>query len=242
MKRFIFIAILTLISSVAIFSQDKPVCPTVKITAPETVINGGDVMKFSVLIIGKIETSEPQYKWKVSAGEIVSGQETPAIIVATTPDMAGVNVTATVEIKGLPAGCENKFFEVSGIASPIDIDCFCDYYPKSVFEEMAILDSIFIDLRTNNDLIAVFNLFFEKNASSKHFDKRIQRMINYFPSEFSALKDKIIFVKAEGEPNSFRVPIYVKGHEVIDCDDCEVVRDLDVYLRKAPKKNTKRYK
>lgn len=243
MKRLISTTIFTLICSISVFSQNRSVCPTVKMTSPNTITKAGDVMTFAASIIGEIENSELEYKWNVSIGEIVSGQEKPVITVMTTLDMAGGNVTATVEINGLPAGCENKFSEIGGIAHILNnLDCFCDFSPKSVFEEMAILDNILIQLRNNTDLIAIFYLFFEKNPSSKQLDKRIRKMINYFPTKFSAVKDKIIFVKAKGEPNSFRVPIYIKGHEKIDCDDCEIVRDLNVYLKKVPKKNTKRNK
>ena len=107
---------------------------------------------------------------------------------------------------------------------------------------MAILDNILIQLKNDSETVAVFYLFFEKNASSKQLYIRMRKMINYFPSQFSAVKDQIVFVKATGDQNSFRVPIYTKGHEEIDCDNCEIIRNLDVYLKKVPKKNTKRNK
>jgi hypothetical protein len=42
--------------------------------------------------------SDMTYNWTVSAGEIVEGQGTPKIKVKTTREMAGGNLTASVEI------------------------------------------------------------------------------------------------------------------------------------------------
>ena len=78
-------------------------CATVDVSGPAGITNPGDTMTFTASVTPG--TYEPTYNWTVSAGTIVSGQGTPSITVQTTREMAGGNVTATVDIGGAPADC-----------------------------------------------------------------------------------------------------------------------------------------
>ena len=65
-----------------------------------------------------VSDSEPGklgYEWSVSSGAIESGQGTAAIKVRTTEDMAQSNVTATVKITGIAAGCADAASETAGV-------------------------------------------------------------------------------------------------------------------------------
>jgi hypothetical protein len=69
------------------------------------------------------------YNWSVSAGTIESGQGTPSITVRTTPELAGGNVTATVNIGGTdPAcNCTTSASETAGVTAPpqpTEVDTF----------------------------------------------------------------------------------------------------------------------
>ncbi len=101
-------------------------CPSLSVSGPSSVTQAGGTMTFTANASGGSQTGGITYDWTVSQGEIVSGQGTPVITVQTTPDMAGGNVTATVNIGGdLCANCEKSRSEVAGIAqtgklTPVD--------------------------------------------------------------------------------------------------------------------------
>lgn len=80
------------------------VCPTLEINTPTSPTKVGETMTFTANVSGGSQ-SEITYNWKVSAGEIIEGQETPVIRVATNSKMAGKIVKATVEIKGVCEEC-----------------------------------------------------------------------------------------------------------------------------------------
>ena len=71
-------------------------CPTLTVSGPSGITNPGDTMTF----VANGGGPDVTYTWTVSAGTIESGQGTSSITVRTNRDMAGGNVTATVEISG----------------------------------------------------------------------------------------------------------------------------------------------
>jgi len=77
-------------------------CPTLSVTGPGGTTNPGETMTFTANLSGAADNT---YNWSVSAGTIESGQGTRSITVRTTNDMAGSNVTATVDIGGLDPNC-----------------------------------------------------------------------------------------------------------------------------------------
>jgi len=79
-------------------------CPTITVTGPSEDTTPGESMTFTANISGGSQESVT-YLWTVSAGKIASGQGTPSITVSTTSEMAGTNVTATVQIGGLDERC-----------------------------------------------------------------------------------------------------------------------------------------
>ncbi|MEQ1604755.1 MAG: hypothetical protein ABL999_07785 [Pyrinomonadaceae bacterium] len=78
-------------------------CPSLSISGPAGTTNPGDTMTFTATSSGDVT-----YNWTVSAGTIESGQGTPSITVRTTKEMGGSNLTATVNIGGLPASCAGQ--------------------------------------------------------------------------------------------------------------------------------------
>jgi hypothetical protein len=93
--------------TVAIFSllfTKAQNCPGVSVTPYSFEIAAGDTLVFIAGTTGvEINVS---YNWTISAGTIISGQGTAKIMV-NTDGLGGQYVTATVELKGLPAKCTN---------------------------------------------------------------------------------------------------------------------------------------
>jgi hypothetical protein len=81
-------------------------CPTLIMTCPSEVDEGQQVT-FSVSISGADLKMNLTYKWTVSAGTIIKDQGTPTIEV-DTKGLGGNVATATVEVGGLPLGCDKE--------------------------------------------------------------------------------------------------------------------------------------
>jgi len=123
-------------------------CPTVSISGPTGVTAPGDTMTFVVSVSGQDVT----YNWTVSNGQIQSGQGTSSIVVSTTREMAGSNVTATVELGGLQSGCgcTTTYNETAPVASPpgiIDVEDISG--PLNADAIKARIDAWYIQLNNN---------------------------------------------------------------------------------------------
>ena len=79
------------------------VCPTVNVTCPSDVSEGGSITFTANFTPGTPQVT-PTYNWTVSAGTITSGQGTSAITV-DTKGLGGQTVTATVELGGVDPTC-----------------------------------------------------------------------------------------------------------------------------------------
>jgi hypothetical protein len=81
----------------------RPVCPNVSIYCPD-VQQAGTPVTFTASVSGGTPGITPVYNWKVSAGQILSGQGSPTITVDTA-GLAGQPITATVEVEGYNLEC-----------------------------------------------------------------------------------------------------------------------------------------
>lgn len=92
-------------------------CWTISVTPPSGITQPGDSMSFTANVTGGSATGIT-YNWSVTSGTITSGQGTPSITVATTPEMANTTVTATVDVggTGVCPECPRQASETGGIA------------------------------------------------------------------------------------------------------------------------------
>lgn len=103
-------------------------CPNLSVTGPAGVTTPGETMTFTANLSGG-DQNNITYNWSVSAGTIESGQGTPSITVRTSEDLAGGNVTATVNIGGTDPNCpcQTTASEVGAVAprpQPQEVDTF----------------------------------------------------------------------------------------------------------------------
>ena len=91
------------------------------------------------------------YNWTVSAGTIESGQGTPSITVATTGEMAGSNVTATVNIGGQDdAAIVRRKLRKPAASLRTPQAVLVDEFGKQTHDEIrARLDTFFAELPNN---------------------------------------------------------------------------------------------
>src|SRR5258707_1356609 len=131
MRRIIFLTIISLSLSVASFAQGKEDArrPSISIEGPAGIVLPGDIATFTAEL-SKGAPSNTTYSWTVSAGEIVSGQNTLTLQVRL-PNNAKFegNLTATLEIRGLGKGCPETISETLASSNDRFVPIFVDEYP-----------------------------------------------------------------------------------------------------------------
>lgn len=136
-------------------------------------------MLFSVSVTGNFDTSKLEYKWTVSAGEISDGQGTLAILVATTKELAGQTLTATVEIKGLPQNCQNTFSESGEILSPRITDPLDTYGKMSWRDEQVRLQGLHIELENSPTAKAYLIFSITKDSEINLVSSRLKKILKF---------------------------------------------------------------
>jgi hypothetical protein len=131
------------------------------------------------------------YNWDVNRGQIISGQGTASITVATTSDMAGQNVTATVRLTGLPVDCNctDSASETAGIADR-PMTTLIDEFGRAVDDDvMARVDNFFIQLN-NNPTAQGYIINYGTAADIRRRRAQIMKAINFRRYELS----RVVFV------------------------------------------------
>lgn len=145
MKRVSYILLLFLASCVVATGQSSGNCPEITAIGPSGLTQPGELMTFTANG-GDSGSGKLVYNWAVSSGAIESGQGTAAVKIRTTAEMAGTNVTATVKITGLAAGCNDTASEIAGITGfgcglPVD-----EFGKLSKYDVRARIDNFLIQL------------------------------------------------------------------------------------------------
>ena len=130
MKKISFTVIFTLVFCFSIFAQTQNSvnCPKIIVTGPLSVVPPGEAMTFTANI-KDFDLTKIEYKWTVTGTNILSGQQT-SVINVDTRDILDKPITATVEIQGLPQGCNNSASETGIIAPPHPLPTMFDEFGK----------------------------------------------------------------------------------------------------------------
>lgn len=227
MKHLIFTSILIITFCVFSFAQIKTSsCPIVKIVAPESVVNLGDPILFSVQLNEKLNNLKIEPEWKVLSGDIIQGQGTSQIKVK--PEIGAEKVTADVKIKGFPENCENyasKFVNI--IPAIIDIFPIYEYGKLSRNEERARLDVFLTSLLADENFQGIIHIRTNKNESNKVIKTYIQFMIKHF--KFRKFpKERIIFAVEKSNERKTMLWNMPKDFKFQICEDCEILKGADL--------------
>jgi hypothetical protein len=123
----------------------RPVCPNVSIYCPD-VQQAGTPVTFTASVSGGTAGVTPVYNWKVSAGQILSGQGSPTITVDTA-GLAGQPITATVEVEGYNLDCRATC--QAAVPAPIKPTKFDEIGEIQRDDEKARLDVFAIELQNS---------------------------------------------------------------------------------------------
>lgn len=191
MKKFLLISILFFLSAFSIIAQSP--CPTISITPPNGLTAIGGSMTFTAKVDG-ISLENLKYQWTVSNGEITSGQGTQKINIATTEDMGGQSVTATVEISGLPQNCSSRVSN-SGEIVPEPISHpytkFDEYEKVSWSEEKTKLDYIGDTIGQDKEIYVFFRFQITAKKYLQIAKIRSNKIEKYLIEKHKISKDRI---------------------------------------------------
>lgn len=125
-------------------------CPTLSISGPGGVTAPGETITFTANLSGG-DQNNITYNWTVSAGTITEGQGTPSIRVATTRELAGGNVTATVNIGGTDptCGCDTDAQETAPIATIPEPQLVDEFAVATNDDVKARVDNFYVALSNN---------------------------------------------------------------------------------------------
>jgi hypothetical protein len=123
-------------------------CPTLTVTGPAGITAPGDAMTFTANVVGGPDVT---YNWSVDRGVIESGQGTPSITVRTSRDDAGQSVRATVNLGGLPPGCDcpDDASELGPVADAPEAILVDEFGRLANDDVRARLDAFFLELQNN---------------------------------------------------------------------------------------------
>ena len=195
MKKFplLFCLVVFLAGFAAAQTEQNASCPAVEVSGGG-VVDAESPMSFTVNV-RDYDLSKLSFKWMVSAGKISKGQDTGSIEVSDYE--RGENVTATVEVKGLPEGCPNTASETGG-------STYCPPPPRLVDE---------FGVTTNGDVKARMDSYFAALAADPNAqgyiinygtDREIARRETQLRNSIAFRKydaSRLTFVRGGANPN-----------------------------------------
>lgn len=155
----------------------NPKCPQFDVENEAGLIGPDGITTFTADVDTKGQNFPLEYIWSLNAGEILSGQNTNSITVKFTD--VGSNLTATLEIKGVPEGC--PIFDSETIIycvgpSPILVDEFSINIQRI---DKARLDYLFRELAENpNDQGYILEQFSRKTARG-NWRQKLRKINDY---------------------------------------------------------------
>jgi hypothetical protein len=177
--------------TIAECSDCIPPCPTLSISCPTDQVTAGSPATVSVNLSGGDPNASVTYNWTVSAGTISGGQGTPSITIDTT-GLAGQQVTATVELGGLPPECDRtescSFSVAADIQQPRKFD---EYADLKFNDEKARLDNFAIQLQQEPGTQGYYVIF---GSCEGEADQRSARAVDYLVNNRGIDRSRITVV------------------------------------------------
>src|SRR5439155_6798822 len=123
-------------------SSDMVQCYPLSVQGPIYQLSRTLPIEFSVAFGLGSPNKSVNYKWKVSSGKIVSGQGTNSIHVDVS-DARQKDITATVEVEGLPLDCNEKESATTTVGVlPYKLFEFEENHPEALDARLDLLGSL----------------------------------------------------------------------------------------------------
>jgi hypothetical protein len=208
----------------------RPPCPTVNISCPTDQVTVGTPATVSVSLSGGDANVSPTYNWSVSAGTISGGQGTPSITIDTA-GLGNVNITATVELGGLPPECQRTAScSFSVVTREIQPECrkFDEYSDLRFNDEKARLDNFAIQLQQEPGAQGYYVIF---GSCDGEADQRSARAVDYLVNNRGIDRGRITVVNGGCRetltvelwicPTGAAAPTPTNSATVTPCPECK---------------------
>jgi hypothetical protein len=186
----LFCLVLFLAGSAAAQTNQNASCPDVAVSGG-AVLDSRSPMTFTATV-KNYDLSQLSFMWTISNGTILEGQETKTIVVDISKLSNSTNITATVEIKGLPGDCKNTASETGSVIIDYIRARLIDEFGNIPYEEVgARLDQFFTALRNEPNAqgyIINYGTDREKSRREAHLKRRIA-IRKYDASRITFIRD-----------------------------------------------------
>jgi hypothetical protein len=181
-------------------------CPAITVTCPYSA-EYGEPMTFTANVSGADSNIRLTYKWTVSAGKIISGQDASSITIDTTGLERG-GITATVEVEGFDSACSNKAScSVSPGVRPRDR--LFDTYGNIPFNaEKARLDNLAIQLQNEPGAQGYIIAYAGRRARVGQAKARLTRAKNYLIEPHGIRADRLVLIDG-GHRENLEVELWI---------------------------------
>lgn len=230
MKRLMFVLILVAFFCASDFAQNNSFgCPKLKINAPNNHYMVGELIPISAEIGVESKNYNVEYKWEVSAGEIVKGQGTNSIEIITNRENSGKSIEVILTIKGLSERCNSIVSENFGI-TPIP-HCgnrpIVDYGKVKLIEEFVALDGIFIELINVPGTTAFIIFEIEESETIEQTKNHIRKLMKHIERR-KYQKENIILAIRKSEKHRTKMYLVPLGASLPECENCEIINAFDL--------------
>lgn len=196
MLRLFFLQLLLLSSAANFFAQDTQDCPTISVTGPAGLVRPGNVANFSVTL-GVDMSQMISYEWTVNYGTIENGTDAPVVNVRTSPEARNMTLTATVTVKGLPAGCPNHASDTASVVIQGDIFPIDEFGAASLNDQKARMDNITTQVNASKTGSAFILIMLAQNESKESAIRRVKRLTNILTKRDNIPLDRFSFAYGE---------------------------------------------
>ena len=241
MKRLVLLITLASLAALpaGVPAANRPrACPTLSVSCPETLTKGVPVT-FTVNVENAPDDVNPTYKWVVSAGTITSGQSTSSITVDTTELPAFKELTATVEVGGLPEGCPR-----SASCSVTLITCI--YRPKideygnlRWSDEKARLDNFAIELQNDPSNVGFLVGYGGRRSFRGEAARRTERAKKYLTTARGITADRVVTVDG-GYREELTVELWTSSKDAPPYLSPTVDPSEVIFIKTAPGRKVRR--
>jgi hypothetical protein len=167
-------------------------CPKVVVSCPD-MVRSGEPATFNASIDNLPADAKLTYNWDISAGTITGGQGTISITVDTN-GLSNEGLTATVEVVGLPEGCERKASCTTGVPGEI-IGCGLDEYGNIKFDdEKARLDNFAIELHNDPTAQGLLTCYGGRTGYEGEAVRRCERAKGYVSGVRGIAPERLVTV------------------------------------------------
>jgi PKD domain len=170
---------------------ERPVCPTVTVSCPDTVPVGSPIT-FTANVSGGDSSVTPTFNWTVSAGTISSGQGTSSIMVDTT-GVSGT-VTATVDVGGYGRECSTSNSCTTSLPPEAKARKIDEYGNIRFNDEKARLDNFAIELQNDPTAQGYLVCYGGRRGRTGEAQRRCDRAKDYLVTTRGITADRIVTV------------------------------------------------